>query len=74
MVIKKFIKKPFSLFFSTKNELTKSISGTGLGLSIVKRIVDLYSGKIEVETEFSTGTTFRIFLPTSLIPYKTTSL
>lgn len=55
--------KLFQEFYRVKNEYTRNISGTGLGLSIVKRIVDSYSGQIEVESQFEKGTTFRISLP-----------
>jgi PAS domain S-box-containing protein len=57
------VSRLFHEFYRAKNEYTKNISGTGLGLSIVKRIVDANSGKIEVFSEYKTGTTFKIFLP-----------
>lgn len=55
--------KLFHEFFRAKNEQTKNISGTGLGLSIVKRIVDSYAGRIEVESKYGDGTCFNVYLP-----------
>ena len=37
--------------------------GTGLGLAICSRIIEEHHGKIEVESEIDTGTTFTITLP-----------
>jgi signal transduction histidine kinase len=57
--------KLFNEFYRAKNDKTRLITGTGLGLTIVKRIVDSYHGKIEVDSETGTGTTFTISLPIS---------
>ncbi|NTU43167.1 MAG: HAMP domain-containing histidine kinase, partial [Nitrospirales bacterium] len=38
-------------------------AGTGLGLSITKRIIEEHEGRIEVDSVWEKGTTFRICLP-----------
>ncbi|NAS32204.1 PAS domain S-box protein [Flavobacteriaceae bacterium R38] len=50
----KYHTKIFKIFQSLGNEK----SSTGIGLSIVKKIVDLYQGKIWLESEIGVGTTF----------------
>ena len=46
---------------------TKSASeGTGLGLSIARSIVVEHGGEIKVSTELGKGSTFTVFLPTTL--------
>src|SRR5262245_57259132 len=48
----------FEPFFTTKREG----AGTGLGLPLVKAFVDELGGRIEVDSAFGAGTTFRISL------------
>jgi two-component system chemotaxis sensor kinase CheA len=48
--------------FSTRDEATH-LSGRGLGLDIVRDAVETMGGRIEVHTELTRGTTFRLILP-----------
>jgi signal transduction histidine kinase len=58
-------KKLFKEFSRIRNEKTADILGSGLGLSILKRLVELYEGHIEVESEPDQGTTFIVTLKTT---------
>lgn len=51
---KKYHNQIFKIFY----HITKNKYSTGIGLSIVKKIVEIYGGKIWLESELGIGTTF----------------
>lgn len=48
----------FEKIFKTFEKLENNPESSGIGLSIVKKIVDLYGGKIWLESQVNIGTTF----------------
>jgi signal transduction histidine kinase len=53
----------FERFHRVAGAKGRSIEGTGIGLALVQELVKLHGGSIEVESEISRGTTFRVRLP-----------
>lgn len=57
------IPKIFERFYTVDKARSRMQGGTGLGLSIVKHIVQLHSGKIDVNSLPGKGSMFKITLP-----------
>ncbi len=56
-------KRIFERFYRVDNLLTRTTEGSGLGLAIAQRIVQAHGGKILLESELGTGSTFTLVLP-----------
>ena len=53
----------FEKFYRVDNSDTRAIGGTGLGLYICRKIVEMYDGRIWVESQPGKGSIFYINLP-----------
>ncbi len=53
----------FQKFYRVDNSATRIIGGTGLGLFICRKIIELYNGRIWVESKVGEGSSFFINLP-----------
>lgn len=61
----KYFKKIFTIF-QTLNP-RDDVEGTGVGLSLVKKIVEMYDGKVWIASEQGKGSTFYFSLPASML-------
>jgi adenylate cyclase len=54
----------FERFRQAEGSVNRSYEGSGLGLALVKELVELHKGQISVESVYSEGTTFNVWLQT----------
>lgn len=53
----------FQKFYRVNNSMTREIGGTGLGLYIARSLIEMYGGRIWVESEVGKGSKFNFSLP-----------
>jgi signal transduction histidine kinase len=58
----------FEKFFRLDPDMTRGIGGTGLGLYICRELVRRVDGRIWVESDGRTGSTFHVEIPQEAVP------
>lgn len=59
------LRRIFDEFYRADHAKDMDAYGSGLGLSIVKRVVETHGGRLQVESEVGTGSTFTFSFPRS---------
>jgi signal transduction histidine kinase len=62
-IAQQHLPKIFDRFYRVDSARTEANDGVGLGLPIAKWLVELYGGRIQIESELSQGTRVTIFFP-----------
>ena len=60
------IQRVFARRYRADNSLIQGLGDTGVGLSIAKTLVEAQNGRIWVETDMGTGSTFSVLLPITI--------
>ena len=61
--------KLFTRFDRIEEQRNRNIEGTGLGMTITKRLLDLMEGTMEVESEYGSGSTFRVSIRQKVVDW-----
>ena len=57
------MEKLFKAFSQADSSTTRRFGGTGLGLSITRHLAEMMHGRVDVTSEYGTGSCFRLTLP-----------
>lgn len=57
----------FESFSQVNSRRDREVEGTGLGLAISQRLIRLMKGDIEVESEYGSGSTFKLTFPQEIV-------
>jgi PAS domain S-box-containing protein len=63
------VQRIFEPFVQVEDSMSRRYSGIGLGLAIARKLARLHSGDVSLESQFGSGTTVILELPTSRVAW-----